>query len=257
MKFTTIDSIVRDICSVQLNTSPEGGAYMRVLRAVRSAVEQVNLTYLPVVKSVLTTVDSNLIAALPQDVITILKVGMITTNGTLTQLIQNPKIRKEVYVEMTEDLPEFCDCEQPPTGVIEVTASSTPSTTFHNVLWPGQFYGELYASNNAMDREGGWRYNEASNVLEMSSGSLVEAGVKVLVEYKGSGDEQYQVIPSVAQTTIEFFALYKIFSNDPGRSSYFMGEFRRNAAQMKRDLAPFDQLAVTNAFMRGQKATVK
>lgn len=257
MKFTTIDNIVRDLCAVQLNVPAESGHYLRVLRAVRSAVEQVNLTYLPTVKSVLTEVNTQLVAPLPQDVVTVLKVGMITSNGKLTQLIQNPKIRREVYNDMTEDGPEFCDCEQPPSGVIEVSTSSTPVSTFRSVLWPGQFYGELYASSNAMDQEGGWRWNEGSNVLEMATGSLVKAGVKILVEYKGSGDEQYQVIPSAAQTTIEFFALYKLFSNDPGRSSYFMNEFRRNATQLKHDLAPFDLLAVTNAFLRGQKATVK
>lgn len=257
MKFTTIDNIIRDLCAVQLNTAAEGQTYLRVLRAVRSAVEQVNLTYLPVVKSVLVDVDTNLIAALPQDVITILKVGMITTNGKLTQLIQNPHIRREVYVDMTEDVPEYCDCEQPPSGVVEVTQDTPLAGIFHNVMWPTRFYGELYASTNAMDQDGGWRYNEASNVLEMASGSLVQPGVKVLVEYKGSGDEQYQFIPTAAQTTIEFFALYKLFTNDPGRSSFYMNEFRRNAAQMKRDLAPFDLLAVTNAFLRGQKATVK
>lgn len=262
MKFITIDDIVRDICIVNLDNNM--GMYARVLRAVRTAVDQVNLTYLPVVKSELVEVDTNLIAPLPQDVITVLKVGMITSTGRLTRLIQDPRIRREQYNTMTEDLPEFCDCEQPPTGVIEVptftpyqvSAGVFASSVFFNVSWNGTFYGELYAANNGMDSEGGWRYNEASNVLEMASGTLVEAGVKVLVEYK-SASESYQLIPKVARTTITMYALYLIFSTDPGRSSFYMNEFRRHARQMKHDLAPFDLLAVTNAVLRGQKATVK
>ena len=86
MKFITIDDIVRDICIVNLDNNM--GMYARVLRAVRTAVDQVNLTYLPVVKSELVEVDTNLIAPLPQDVITVLKVGMITSTGRLTRLIQ-------------------------------------------------------------------------------------------------------------------------------------------------------------------------
>ena len=46
MKFITIDDIVRDICIVNLDNNM--GMYARVLRAVRTAVDQVNLTYLPV-----------------------------------------------------------------------------------------------------------------------------------------------------------------------------------------------------------------
>ena len=90
MKFITIDDIVRDICIVNLDNNM--GMYARVLRAVRTAVDQVNLTYLPVVKSELVEVDTNLIAPLPQDVITVLKVGMITSTGRLTRLIQDPRI---------------------------------------------------------------------------------------------------------------------------------------------------------------------
>lgn len=258
MKFTNINDLVRDICIVNLNVSVESN-YLRVARAVASAVDQVGLSVMPVVKSEVVTVNSNLIAYLPPDVVTVLKVGMITSNGKMLILVKDPFLRREVYNEMTEDVPEYCDCEQPPSGVTEVPANTQIQNVFLNSFWNGQFYGELYAANNAMDDAGGWRFNRSSNILEMASGTLVEAGVKVLVEYKGMGDDSaYQLIPLPAKQCVVFYALYNLFStSDPSRAAFFMQEFKRHLSQMKRDLEPFDPIAFSNALMRGQKSTIK
>jgi len=256
MKFTSLDEIVRNLCAVQLN-DPGNSQYLRAARAVRSAINEVNLTFLPNVKSELLDVDSSLVVPLPPDVISITKVGMLTRNGKIITLIQDPQLRVAQLNQYLADYNEYCECEEPPPSITTLPPTAQAYEIYHNCLWWGGFYGELYAAGNGMDHEGGWRHNIESGVLEMATGTLVQAGVKVLVEYKSLGDDNYKMVPITAAETIEAFALYKLFSNKPNLSAFYMQEFRRHAAELKRKTKPFDTLGVLNAFMRGQKATVK
>lgn len=256
MRFTSLDEIVRDIISVQLGS--EGtNQYLRVSRAVKAGINEVQLTFLPSIQSSLLEVGTNLIVNLPPDHITITKVGILTSDGKIVTLIQNSHLRRVEYDKLINDIPEYCECEVPPPSAVDIPITSEACNIFHNCLWWNSRYGELYAAGNGMDFEGGWRYNMDAGVIEMASGTLVQPGVKVLVEYKSLDNEQYTMVPIVAKETIEAFAMYKLFLNRPQLSAYYMQEFRRMAAELKRKVKPFDTLGVLNAFMRGQKGTVK
>ena len=256
MKYTTLDNIVRDICAVQLE-DPANKQYLRVARAVKAGIDVVHMTYLPAIQTKLLDVADNLTVQLPPDLVSVIKVGLLTDDGKIVSLIQDPQLRRVEYNNFVSDGPLYCECEVPPPSATVVPDAAEPSDIFHNCWWWNFFYGELYAAGNGMDHEGGWRYNSEYNVLEMATGTLVQAGVKVLVEYKSMGDEGYTMIPAVASETIQQYALYKLFQNIPGKANYHMQEFRRLGRELKIWQQPFDTLGVVNAFMRGQKGTVK
>jgi hypothetical protein len=253
MRFVTLDFIVRNICAVQLQDA-SFSQYPRVARAVRSAVIQAQMNFVPAMKSQLIEVDDNYIAQLPPDADTVTKVGLLTKSGRIVTLIRDNGLRRD-QLERLEDEPEYCECEQAPDVALEVPLTSTPANVFHNVTWNAYRYGEMYSVPTLLDYVGTWRHNEQVGVLEMGAGTLVQTGIKILVEYKALGD--VTMIPMEAQEAIEAFAMYKLdFNRAPGKAQFSMNEFRRHAAMLKRQYAAYDGISLLNAFMRGQKSTI-
>ena len=253
MRVVTLDFIVRNICAVQLQDATFS-QYPRVARAVRSAVIQTQLNFIPAMKSLLIEVDGNLIAVLPPDADVVTKVGMLTKSGRIATLTRDNNLRRD-QLERLLDEPEYCECEQAPDAAISVPGDASPSDVFHNVYWGANRYGELYSVPTTLDYVGTWRHNEQVGVIEMGSGTLVQPDVKILVEYKALGD--VTMIPLEAQEAIEAFAMYKLdFNRAPGKAQFSMGEFRRHAAVLKAKYGAYDPLSLLNAFMRGQKSTI-
>lgn len=253
MRLTSLDNIVRDICIVNLQNSSLS-QYMRVARAVRSALMQVNLHFLPSVSSKLVEVGDNFTATLPHDAVVVTKVGVFCEDGTIVTLMSDPSLRSVQY-EKAQELPLYCECEQPPESVV-TPIDTTGLLAFYNVQWGNWRYGELYGRSNAATHAITWRHNKDFGVLEFSS-TWIEPGFKVLVEYKTDGTGGYTIIPVEAQPAIKAYALYELFQLQPNKADFYMREFRRLADQMKRLHANTDWLAITNALLSGQRSSPK
>lgn len=256
MRFITLDYIVRDICIIQLQDSA-CTQYMRVARGVRQALIQVQMNFMPALKSVQVQVDENYICQLPSDVSIITKVGILRANGKMSILLENRMLR-QVQQMIAADEPLYCECEVPPEDTAIVPVDAESCNVFHNCTWGNGFYGELYAAHGGIDYDGSWRHNIEAGVLEMGAGYLIEPDVTVLVEYKTLGSDTYQIIPIEAQGAIAAYAMYTLnLQREPGKAQFFMNEFRRLARVLKSRYVPARPLELLNSFMYSRKSTIK
>lgn len=253
MKLTSLDNIVRDICIVTLQNASLS-QYMRVARAVRKAIMQANLYYEACVRSKLVTIGDNYTATLPPDCVVVTKVGVLCSDGTLLVLTNDSNLRSVAYEE-SQVVPEYCECEDPPTTV----TSASPACeydTFYNCQWGANAYGELYGVSNANYPTLCWRHNLDFGVLEFSTGWL-ESGWKILVEYKTDGSGDHESIKIEAVPTIDAYALYELFKGRPDIARAHMEEFRRQGRMLKQLHAQTDVSALTDALLRGQRSSPK
>lgn len=252
MRFTSLDHIVRDICIVQLGD--EGlRQYMRVARAVGTALMQTNLHFLPDVRSLFIELDENYIAQLPPDALVVTKVGVLGSDMKMRALLNDSNLRSVEYRNSTEEV-LYCECEEAPVQVTEPPTDPSSWSVFYNCLWGSGQYGEVYAQPSGLTGNTTWRHNTAAGVLEFSS-AWVQPGYKVLVEYKSNG--QGAEIPVEAVPTIRAYALYELFQLQPGRSSYYMEEFRRQARMLKALHLNIGPREIANALLNGQYSTPK
>jgi hypothetical protein len=247
MRLTTLDNIVRDVCIVSLQNASLS-QYPRVARAVRSGIMQVNLNYSPSIKTQLITIGANMTAPLPADCVVVTKVGVLCTDGRIMTLVSDSNLRSDAYDKSIQE-PLYCECEQPPATVLTLPAGLSEYYTFYNCYWGGSVYGELYGVSNSVPSLN-YRVNKQFHVLEFSSG-WVDAGFKVLVEYKSDGAGEFQMIPIEAAPAIKAYALYELHKNDPK----YMYEFRRLADQMNTLHSESDILAVITALLGGQTSS--
>ncbi len=252
MRLISLDHIVRDVCIVQFGDVTMN-RYVRVARAAKWALHQVNLHFMPALKSVWLEVADNYTIQLPADAVVVSKVGLLTTKG-LVPLMYDDKIRATAYDQSLEE-PLYCECDEAPEELTVVPETADYTNTFYNVSWGG-VYGEIYAAGNGLSNAVAWRHNRAAGVLEFSSGWM-DSGYKVLIEYKTSGAEGGEVIPIEAVPAIKAYILYELFATRPDLARAHMEEFRRQARMLKSLYVKTDPIAIMNAFLRGQVATAK
>lgn len=183
MKFRTFNSVVQDICAINLNDE-RGRKAGLVGRTLRNVLSEWSF-YLPMaVKAQFFPISSAFTIQLPTDCLVVSKVGVMC--GDRLKLFGR---NEDVWRQTGEPL---CSCDVVST---DAASSSCAACTFHNVQF-GNKYGEAYAYRSDPWAGGEYRYDSQTNTLQFSSGDDVAEGMQVLVEYKCDDASTFALIPS-------------------------------------------------------------
>lgn len=223
MKFRSADSMVRDICALGFQDD-NATQYLRVMRAFRVVLEQLNLHLLPNFKSEWKTVSDALTIEMPSECLSINKVGWLC-DGRIALLGRDDSIRR--------DIAPPCSCG----GGVSTVEDSCAACTFHNVVvgYGNLAYGEQYGVRTNLNPRGTFRYNRDKNRIEFGSEN-VSAGDSLLVEYKAAGvADIHAQIPSDAFMCIFHKTLSVMNANvRPGVADYNHQKFRMEWNMWKR-----------------------
>lgn len=158
--------------------------YVRIQRLTYDAIDEIKLNISPDIRSVISTIKPDFSIDLPNDAVRVYKVGALCKDGSII-VFGEEKTYKE------EAIP--CDC--PGCGGTVVTGQSSSSSTsttapycsnmiFHNYLFSTGYYGELFGAR--MDRFSAGKWTQNDTTISFTSGTLIAAGLKVVVEYETS-----------------------------------------------------------------------
>lgn len=216
MRWVTLDKITKDVC-VSLGDT-DFRQYARIIRCAALAVDEVFRNAIPIMKSEIFEVPSNLVITLPPNAGIVTKVGVITGAGRIEILYYDSSIRREKANKLAECAPE----------------DIVPDVTFYNLNWGNAYYGEYYAYRDDPAKAGTYRYNLENGTIELGSQGFVTVGAEIVVEYKDESDEKYRMIPTEATTVImqRTFFHYKTASK-PGEAELHFRQFQREFARLK------------------------
>lgn len=186
----TFEQMVRKMCL--LRDDPRAKTFMAVASAAKIALDQLNVFVLAdYFRSVEVTINDNLTVDFPDDMVDFSKLGVSTDKG-LRVLGINPKLlRPNVSTSPT------CSCDE----VSESTDTSTRCDlcTFHSFYSSSLYLGELYGYRIPQNTEGSFRLDYDNRVIVLGSGTDVEAGGTLILEYKPDlGTDELMRIPNMA-----------------------------------------------------------
>jgi hypothetical protein len=214
------DELIRDVCAY-LGDDKAERYYVKVARQLKHALFQFNIHLNTNIKSIPITVNANMTANLPNDVVVVAKVGVCCSNGKIQLLGRNDSL----CAPKEEEFLKCCTCEnEESTSTTPCCSQNTPNCcdacTFHNMEFSGTFpWGlpglaprYLYGYTPQMFQElGYYRHDQATNLLIFSGGYNLCAGSVVIVEYQGATTgEEYQLIPRNWYYTLQHFIAYQL-----------------------------------------------
>ena len=244
-RFDTFDQVVRDICSY-LGDDTANELYIKVARFLGRALEQLNLHMIPTIKSTFLTIGDNMSADLPNDILTLSKVGVCDHKNEIRLIGRNDKLC------LPEKEPVFncCDCkEETDSSGKSVKSPGCNSCTFHNVIGSAvQLDGYIFDNVNylygrapVMFKNGTYRYDESNNRLIFGAGCDIEVGAKILVEYNSAMDSrEYQLIPRKAYMCLQHRVAFLVQSErNPQKAEFNFRKFRIEWDMLKRTYATY------------------
>lgn len=263
MRFKSFDDTVRDIC-LYLGDLDASKKYIPVSRYLVQVINELNISLFKTIKSTTITVNSNMTADLPNDLITLMKVGVCCEDGRLRLLGQDNKLCMNVVDEGTYNC---CDCGESSDDMTVEPKSCCSKCTFHNFTYPSEFadnpfyrgYTALYGYTPKMFRNGRYRMDYEYNRILLSDGYDVEIGGDLIIEYKSSlGDDKYNLIPMELYAVIlHRVCQYYYASKQPNQSRNEERLFKIEYKQAKRILNKFTLDDVVAAFRSAYKSSPK
>lgn len=221
---------------------PDAATYPAVAKIVRATVSNLGL-YLPNgLQSRIFTVPDSMVVPLTNDVLSVVKVGVISSDGKLMILWEDNTLRVAMKNEEAI-VPEGCETD------------TVVQDTFCGLVIQSD-YGEAYGYYPERYPWGAWRYDQKNNTIELSSGLRVGPGDRVVVEYRTSpGAEAMANIPIDAEMSIIYKALSMLYAGTkPGLSQYNLTLFRREWGQLKRlhrERHPEEWAATLQQYIKG------
>ena len=225
----------------------------RILRLITRAMKQLNLMYLPRVKTEVFTLSDNYTIVLPEEASRPLKVGLMSDDLTSFMPFE---IRGDLY---TEAQLEGCTCKGD--GTI-VAAVRCPVHTLFNCNFGGLDYGCMSWS---MPRiyAGRVNWNSRDNILSFETAGL-DLGDMIAVQYETSEGDQCYTIPEILTETI-IQRVLQWFAPNPREASYHQQQFRieLNEAKKTMETGKYEDLIFalcgrsmpTAYYSKGQKST--
>jgi len=237
LRFTTLDTVVRDVCSMMGDA--EFKEYVRVARLGRHVLQELNLLAIPSYRSDWYTIGSSFTVALPSDCIQPTKVGTLDNNGRINLFGTEDRLRIQLDNEL--DNPVSCDNPDLDHGSTTSTTTINASTAgsgvwFSNVNSRGEYIGELYGLRQRPFTNGVYRYDKERNLIEFGVGSAIYEGQQVIIEYKAAlGEDQYKLIPVEWSTAIMYRTLQHLDAFKRANvSQVHFRQFLREWATIKR-----------------------
>lgn len=206
-RFDTFDVVVRDICAY-LNDPDASKKYGMVARFLRRSLEELNVSMIGNIKSVLLLIEDNLTAPLPDDFNYVSKIG-VCCNGQLRILPQNEKL----CVPESPNMWICCTCTEPSSMTsTQVAQTQNPQgcshCTFHNVIAPtggafnnttwgnGLFAYPYWYGVHAKNYNGSYKIDDQNGQVIFGSGCDTAPGSMVVMEYNAAlGNSDYAFIP--------------------------------------------------------------
>lgn len=251
MKFLTFDSVARQLCA-QMG-DPTGKKLLIVSRTLKSVLDQLDLHVFPHVKSGRFTVQSNLTIDLPSDVAKVLKVGTLLSDGTLRIL----GLEENLIAPIEESA---CECAAVDNSADTSTVTTCPACTFHGCWFPNGQFGELYGYRTPQFINGKWRPDYGNNRVILSSGTDVEAGSTLIMEYKPDTDADNRMIqiPKDAYTMLMYrvFQLIDSYGN-PGKAQTYARMFKIEYDTFKQSNSHLSVEDIISAFRGESMSAIK
>lgn len=266
-KYYTFDEVARLICSY-LDDPEAKRLYIKVSKGLMLALQELNLYSFPSVKTSYLEVESNLTVALPDDAMSVVKVGVCCENRNGHRVVQPIIQNNDLCLPKDEEFYKCCDCTKEVNydGTINEEASESCSKcSFHNPTfdysrWFGGYYSRHYFGYSPNPYiAGAYRHDEQNNRIVLGGGCKIEPGGEVVVEYHAANNEQdYMMIPKIAYMTLQHHVAHWCKSNkQPNVAQYEFNMFRRYRRMMKGKLLSYTLEDILQGLRSGYKSSPK
>lgn len=258
MRTETIDNVVRDICAF-MGDKDASEKYTIVARAVKRAVEQLQIYLWPNVKTEWFTIDANLTIDLGKNIEYPIKVGA-EVNKRFVQIPYDGSLFDFNVNAMPGQSFEACQCSK---DLISTSDDESKGTCvfcdFYDYTHSGHLYGEYYGLSVSNRERGAWKYDPATNIIILDSGVCVSTGARLLVQYKPAIQKSmYKSIP------VKYFPIIMQRVNqwlnqgsNVSAASFAKEEFLAEYDQLKDNETEFTLEDLVDAIQSGYAYTVK
>lgn len=261
---TSIDRFVRDLCARV--DDPDGTrSYMKLLRITTNAVEQMNLHFIPNIRSFFGTVADNGTMPVPENCIEPIHGSKYMVIGGVECVYPLGRNKESNIYELAIKPANYWACPETPEAPTFNTESyyyNYPGISdgvdgrYHYLNW---WYGENYGYHEHRVF-GYWSFDESGRQIVFQSGGCVAVGDTVVFSYRTSGpDDKYKMIPN----DIKFFLAERVLqqyweSTDVRKASYHFNQMQRNLREYQHDKAGnYTMEDFLNAFKRGYASAAR
>lgn len=266
-KYMCFDELTRDIC-LYLGDK-DARHYATTARFVIQAIRQINLHFVPSIKTVKLVVGDNMAVRAPIDLDLISKMA-VCCGGQLKIILNNdnlcmpdqevvsccdcPPVENDIGDKCKEELhkKQSCGCQKCTFHNFDPTYQMRGvDGSFHTINY---LYG--YSPKNY---NGSYRYDVASGLIVFGSGCDIQAGTEVMLEYKASASiDQLTVIPRSAYQVICHYSAWKIkMDKRPNEAELERLNFLRESGEFKKIYSTTTLEDIISALRSGYHSTVK
>ncbi len=226
--FSSTDRVVRDILSSTGDTEARGYP-MCYRQLLRSAADLKVNVYLDI-RSVTVNVEDDYTIILPEDCATPLRLAAWQYGGGL-RLLGRMDDKSPSYLCSSNPNPggaETCPGQSEDTPMIGSPGVELGEYCFYNYRFPGNRYGSLYSYSTDLFENGKWRFDAQGNKLELSAGSDVYAGARMVLMYEGSVDKDaIGLIPDQWYEALRAHVLWSLYqAKNPSLAEQFRKTLR-------------------------------
>jgi hypothetical protein len=262
--YLTFDEATINICSY-LGDEDGTKYYTRVSRQLMLAINQLNLHLFPNVGVATIVVQDNLTAPLPDDFISMVRIGVCCeSKNELIPIDYNGKLCPKPAADfkldccectktldeegnMDEDKSQFCDaCSVKGVGL------QGGHRRFGNY-----YYSYLYGVSSDYKEKGTYKIDEKNGQLIFGQGCYVQEGSELVLEYSSSmSSADYLRIPSQAMIALQHRVAFFLYSQ-PQKREYEDKKFRREYRLLKRLLSRYTLNDFVNSVRSSYKSSIK
>lgn len=269
MRLYTIHSLATDVIAFSGDESGKS-RYTTVIRAIKAALNELNIVGMPTAKTEVFKVGSNLTFKMPKTCLDIHKAGLLTTNGRLRLLRRRKRIfSNRLMQEVIEEEDVVCSDEDDSaaTGALSLddvgTDITVPRSTVdaHGILhnYHGtNYFGEIYGYSPTPGRFGYFEYDFKRNRIVVGGYGVTE-GTIVFVEYKPSVDAaDYQLIPIDTYQMVRYRVMQILTeSGNLQKGLYNFDQFRRSFRNYKKQQLTWDLNEIVDAVRGNYSRAIK
>ena len=234
--FSSADRIVRDILSSTGDTEARG--YVMVYRQLLRSAADLKVNVFLDIRSVVVNVEDDYTIILPEDCAAPLRLAAWTYGGGLRLLGRMDDKSPSYLCSSNPNQGGVIDCpgQSEETPMIGSPGVELDDYCFHNYLFPENCYGTLYAYATDLFENGKWRFDPQGNKLELSGGSDVVAGARMVLMYEGSVDKDaIGLVPDEWYEAIRAHVLWNLYqAKNPPLAEQFRKTLRLHISNAKK-----------------------
>lgn len=234
----------------------------KVTRFLKAAIQEMNLFLFPSINVEKLIVKDNLTANLPDDYVSMSRIGVCCSNGELMPLGHNNKL---CVIPREPFKLDCCECNKvvDSKGVIDrgkseccnVCSISTPHYFGSNSFMYGYRY--LYGDSAGKETQGTYKIDLLNGRIIFGSGYNVKVGAEIMIEYSSSlTSEEFLQIPSISLIYLQH-RVASMLKPGIGERQQETKTYRMQYRLLKRALSKLTLDDFTNAVRKGYKSSPK